>query len=217
MSSYKFDEETLLRLITLSNTEFDKKRNEFEYLYLGQSIISSNIPIEFQKEEILWDKEFTDRYLISTGIVSTALIKYLLYKNANNNHNTLVLEAVKNTLFENMLKIRDNLLKKSETSDSSYSILSNCFIDDETKIEKNEQNFKLFSKTIDEISNELVSFINENGDSRIYNYFGWGFGQIMPRTLDEKFYKNKVGELIKSTINKITVALQRNFFEQLDL
>jgi hypothetical protein len=207
----KLSLDTLLELVTISNNSFNKIRTELEKYTFLDYIISPNVPIEFQEERVELEEEYRNRFVISAGIVSLAIIEFLIIKKSKNEHNIESLIALKKRVFPNLLKIREKIILRN--LDPNVEI-NYEFDDNENRIVNNIENETKFILLVSNLSLEIQNFIDQNTDIKhIRNYFGYSMGQIFARNLTEK--NEKIAEIVKTRIKIICRDLDNFFFNQL--
>jgi hypothetical protein len=207
----KLSLDTLLELVTISNNSFNKIRTELEKYTFLDYIISPNVPIEFQEERVELEEEYRNRFVISAGIVSLAIIEFLIIKKSKNEHNIESLIALKKRVFPNLLKIREKIILRN--LDPNVEI-NYEFDDNENRIVNNIENETKFILLVSNLSLEIQNFIDQNADIKhIRNYFGYSMGQIFARNLTEK--NEKIAEIVKTRIKIICRDLENFFFNQL--
>ncbi len=207
ISNYCLSKDQILNLITISNQIFNKEKINFEKQIFGGYIVQGDIPIEYQENEVALEKEFSNRYLLSSGIISIAIVEYLLRKKMDNSHNIELMIAIKQLLFHNILKIRKEIV-------SDPKVEENYFYDTENNVLETLENINLFSDRITLLSSDINSFVNNNGElNSVRNYFGVRIGQIMPSILSER--DTELGELIKNTVKKALQNFEMYFFDLL--
>lgn len=211
-SNAEFSLETLLSLVTNSISRFDKIRIELEKIIFFNRIVSFEIPIEYQKEAVEFEQEYKDRYIISTGIISLAIVEYLVNKRSKNIKNVDTLNQLKWKCFSNILVVRKKIILRNLQPElqQGYSF----FYDNELEIIDNSGNKNRFSLLITNLSEEIKGLIEQNSNiNHTRNYFGVRMGQIFAENLTER--NEEVGDLIKTQIKITCKELEKYFFNQL--
>lgn len=207
ISNYYLSRDQILHLITITNQMFDKERIKFEREIFGYLIINGDIPIEYQEVEVALEQEFRNRYTVSSGIISIAIMEYLIKKHMDNSHNNNLMNSVEQFIFPNVLKIRKKILSVPITEDFHFD-------DTENEILNTPENFILFSERISLISNDIKSFIDTGEKLNcVRNYFGVRIGQVLPEILEER--DKELGDLIKNTLRKILQNFEMYFIDLL--
>src|SRR5690606_22674847 len=80
----KFNSDSLLNQLTITNSIFNKTKSLIEREIFGDSIISSDVPIEFQEDEVKKEENFNKRYILSSGITGIAIIELAITERFGN-------------------------------------------------------------------------------------------------------------------------------------
>lgn len=211
-SNAEFRLDTLLTLVTNSINKFDRIRVEIEEIIFFHRIVSFEVPIEYQTESVEYEKEYKNRYTISSGIVSLAIIEYLVNSKSKNPKNTETLNQLKWKCFSNILVLRGKIIARNENPElqDGYTF----FYDSELEIIDNATNRNKFALLISSLSDEIKGLIEHNNNTNhVRNYFGVRMGQIFAENLPER--NEEVGDLIKTQIKVICRDLEKFFFNLL--
>ena len=188
-SNYVFDYDTLLGLTSSPNITFRNAKGEFLKIYIHEGFIPpSDIPEEFLSDkDLAIEEEFNIRYNISYGIISLAIIEYLIKKRTGNYQNLTNVEKVKKFVYSNILKLRGQII--------SRNLLIKTILmkfDDEASIEDNDDNCLQFTERISELAAEIKNHF-ENGTDfiKISQYFGMQMGKVLPILIDHKFIREE--------------------------
>lgn len=210
-SEAKLNIDTLLELVTISTNSFSKIRTELERHIFLNDIISPDVPFEFQQDRVELEEEYRNRFIISAGIVSLAIIEFLVINKSKNDYNIETLLLLKKRIFPNILAVREKVILRNIDPfvEANYE-----FDDNEKRIVKNFENEEKFILLVSDLSIEIKNLIEQNADTKhIRNYFGYGMGQIFARNLTEK--NDNVADVVKTRIKIICKDLENFFFNQL--
>ena len=210
-SDAKLSIDTMLDLVTISNKSFDKARIELEKIIFFDYIVSSDVPAEYQEDRIELEEEYKNRFIISSGIISLAILEFLVNKRSGNEHNKEILISLYKRIFPNLLRIREKVIIRNIDPNVPENFK---FDDNEHRIENNINNEAKFISLISNLSVEVKNLIEHNSDIKVIrSYFGYNLGQIFVDRLPEK--NEKIAELIKTRIKIICKDLETFFFNQL--
>jgi hypothetical protein len=207
----KIQSDTLLNLLTISNQNFDKIRIKLEKIIFFDYIISSEVPAEYQEDRIELEEEYRNRFIISSGIISLAILDYLVNKWSRNDHNMNSLILLNKSVFPRILKVRERVIARNTNRDSEVYYE---FYDSEERIENSEENQNRFNLLIIELSSEIKKFIEGNSDVKyIRSNFGCGLGQIFATDIIER--NDEIAGLVKEQLKTVCSNLENYFFRQL--
>ena len=208
-SNYIFDYDTIIGLTNTPNIIFKNARGKFLKISILRDF-PEDLPEEFwSKEDLAAEEEFNIRYMISYGIISLAIIEFLIKKRTGNYQNLNNVEKVKKLIFSNILKLRGQILNLNRSKKSSLRLH-----DDESEIEYNDESFMHFSKRISELATEIKNHFENGSDfNKISQYFGLRMGQILPRLIDHKDIEEEF--FVRRIIKEISQNMETYVFNQL--
>ncbi|MBX2897563.1 MAG: hypothetical protein KF763_19135 [Cyclobacteriaceae bacterium] len=181
MIEKKVNSDFLLELLTITNSVFNKYQNKkfIEKEIFGDSIISSNVPIEFQENEVKKEENFNKRYTLSAGVTGIAIIEIIVIEKFGIDLYVNELLDFKKKMFNNILKLRNEILQyKSTPFEIEFGIEK--YSDDNTSLENNDSSFDLFLKFIQDRVLEVKRLLAGYGDCHnLLFHFDSGVGQIV--------------------------------------
>lgn len=189
----KIEVDDLLIALTISNNKFKEISPAVEEYIFHTKLLSPEVPLEYQEREINIYSNFSDRFLISSGIIGVSIIEYAINHRFPENQTSLI--DFKEVVLKNILQLRNKVL---QTTPSGY------FKNDIEKIiEASAELTKRFNQLITDKAKEIDGSINQKAEIRnIYYFFNQGIGQILPDK-NGVFYSPKICPLIDNKINEI--------------
>lgn len=204
-----FDLNTLLSLVTNSHSTFKKMKNEFLNTCLMYEYRIPDMPKEFCTEEDLRiEEEFNNRYDLSSGIISIAIVEFIVKKRAENYQNLNTIELLKKNLFPNLLKMRKKIIIRNQMGKNSF-----MNHDVEEEIQNTDDSLIQFTERISELASEIKNHFENGTDfNNISQYFGFAMGQVLPKLFDHKDIEEE--RFVKTIIEKVSRDMEIYFFNK---
>lgn len=161
----KFNVELLLDFLTISNSSFSKNqiKRKIEIEIFGHEIFDSNIPAEFQEEEILKEEYFNKRYRLTFNLIGIAIIEALINKKFGSVLYSNEIYELKKRVYPNLLKLRTEILVDIELHENNYDWR---YYDNKKNLENHPSSFLLFDNFTRNLSLEVNSLLIGNGEVR---------------------------------------------------
>jgi hypothetical protein len=206
----KFNSELLLDFLTISNSSFSKYpiKRKIEIEIFGHEIFDSNIPAEFQEEEILKEEYFNKRYRLTFCLIGIAIIEALVNKKFGGVLYSNEIYELKKRVYPNLLQLRTEILVDIELHENNYDWR---YDDNKKNLKNDSSSFLQFDNFTRNLSFEVKNLLIDNGEVRcLLFHCTSGLGRIISNE-GAQYHGDSCRLTVKELIKPVWNNLEEGF------